>query len=370
MNSRNNRYIFETATPGDAAEILEILEDMDFEGKISLTFTRRPDPYVSFRKEGRRVELLVSRDTWANRRITALAATSVNRMFFNGEPRDIGYLFGLRVRREYRRRYLLLPRGFEYLFSLHGNADLPLYITTILEENATARKLLEKKRPHMPVYEYFGDYDTYALTTGGRVRTSAGLRFRRAEPSDLGALLAFLREQGSRFQFFPAFEEQELSDPEGPISCPDFYLLQDADQTLLAAGAVWDQRAYKQYVLSRYGGIYRFLYPVSSLFPLFGYPKLARPGSVLNFFTLSFWAVRDDNPTWFDRFLRHVSAQTGRFSYFVLGVDRRHPLRETLHRRPHILYRARMYLVHPRGDSEDRPFVDRNRIPYLEIGRL
>jgi len=141
MNSRNERYIFETARPGDAGEILEILEEIDFKGKISLTFTRRPDPIASFQKEGKRVEILVSRDTREGR-ITALAATSINRMFFNGEPTDIGYLFGLRVRKEYRRRYLLLPRGFNYLFNLHQDAHVPLYITTILEENTLAQKLL------------------------------------------------------------------------------------------------------------------------------------------------------------------------------------------------------------------------------------
>ena len=52
MSSRNDRYNFETARPEDAGEILEILEEIDFKGKISLTFTRRPDPVASFKKEG------------------------------------------------------------------------------------------------------------------------------------------------------------------------------------------------------------------------------------------------------------------------------------------------------------------------------
>jgi hypothetical protein len=369
MSFRNERYIFETASPGDSGEILDVLEEMDFKGKISLNFTRRPDPYASFQKEGRRVDLLVSRDT-RKERITSIAATSINRMFFNGKPADIGYLFGLRVRREYRRRYLLLPRGFQFLFGLHEEEKIPLYITTILEENTEAQSLLEKKRPSMPSYEYFGDYETYALVTGGKAREKSGFRFRRAERSDLEALVGFLQEQGKRFQFFPALEEKDLADPDAPLSYRDFYLLLRRDREIVAAGAVWDQRAYKQYVLMGYGGIYRILYPFSFLFPLFGYPKLAKPGSVLNFFTLSFWAVRDDNPEFFDLFLRHISGQTRRFSYFVLGVDSRHPLRDTLHRRPHILYKARMYAVHPRGDAGPRPAIDRTRVPYLEIGRL
>ena len=184
------------------------------------------------------------------------------------------------------------------------------------------------------------------------------------------ALVRFLHEQGRRYQFFPVLEEADLLGTDGSLSFRDFHLLRDRSDRIVAAGAVWDQRAYKQYILSGYGGIYRYLYPVSFLFPLFGYPALARPGSILNFFTLSFWAIRDDDPEVFDRFLRHVAEITRGYSYFVLGVDTRHPLRPVLRKRPHILYRARMYLVYePKNEASVRR-IDRTRIPYLEIGRL
>lgn len=369
MNSRNSRYTFASATPDDAGEILEILEEMEFDGKISLTFTRRPDPYASFKREGKEVEILVSRDTKENR-ITSVAATSINPMFVDGEPMDIGYLFGLRVRKEYRRRYLLLPKGFAYLFALHENKQIPLYITTILEENKTARRLLEKKRNNMPVYDYYGDYETYALTTGKRAGRAKEFLFRRAERNDVGALVGFLRNQGRLYQFFPALENEDLEDPEGSLSFSDFYMLCSPAGEILAAGAVWDQRRYKQYVLRGYGGIYKALYPVSFLFPFFGYPVLAKPGSILNFFTLSFWCVRDNHPEYFDPFLRHVSEVSKSYAYFVLGVDRRHPLRDTLRKKPHLLYRSRMYLVYEHDKARRAGNIDRSRIPYLEIGRL
>jgi len=369
MSSRNDRYVFETARPEDGPEILEILEDVDFKGKISLTFTRRPDAYASFKREGREVDVLVSRDARENR-ITAVAAASVNRMFLDGEPADIGYVFGLRVRREYRRRYLLLPRGFRYLFDLHRDKAVPFYLTTILSENLEARRLLEKRRPSMPVYRHFGDYETYALVTGRRAGRCPEFRFRSAGEDDLPALAAFLDAQGRRFQFFPVLDPGALADPSARPGVRDFCLLLDGRGEIAAAGAVWDQREYKQYVVAGYGGAYRVLAPVSFAFPLFGYPKLVRPGSVLDYFTLSFWAVRDDDPRVFDRFLRHVAEITGRFSYFVLGVDTRHPLREVLRKRPHILYPARMYLVHAPENEPRVNQVGRDRVPYLEIGRL
>ncbi|MFC1890305.1 hypothetical protein ACFL4G_11190 [Thermodesulfobacteriota bacterium] len=370
MSSRNDRYTYETAMPGDAAEILDILEEADFKGKISLTYTRRPDPYVSFKKEGREVTVFVSREKKANR-ITSIAASSINRMFLNGEPADVGYIFGLRVRKEYRRKYLLLPRGYEYIFRLHEEKNISFFLTTILEENEVARKLLEKRRPSMPIYDYYGDYETYALKTGHRARRGRGLRFRNAEASDVNALIAFLHDQGRRFQFYPILESAEIMDPEASISYRNFYLLCDDNDEIAAAGTIWDQRDYKQYLLNGYGGIYKYLYPVSFMFPLFGYPRLARPGSILDFFTLSFWAVRDDDEDVFECFLSHLSAITRQYSYFVLGMDTRHPLREALRRRPHLLYPGRMYLVYPYGDPpQEVRGIDRARVPYLEIGRL
>ncbi len=369
MNSRNDRCSFELAGPEESPEILEILEDIDFTGKISLIYTRRPDPYASFKREGRRVDILVCRDTRTGR-LMAVASASINRMFLNGNPADIGYVFGLRVRKEYRRKFLLVPKGFQYLFAQHESENIPFYLTTILEENRIARGLLEKRRPSMPVYEYFGDYETYALGTGRKRRRAGGFFFRKAEKSDTGALVAFLRTWGSRFQFFPVLDEVELDDPDSTLRYENFYILLDPDGEIAAAGALWDQRTYKQYLLSSYGGFYRLVFPVSFLFPLFGYPGLAKPGTVLNFCTLSFWAIRDDDPGIFDLFLRQVAVTTSRFSYFVLGVDTRHPLRGALQRKPHIVYRARMYVVYT---QENEPYVreiDRERIPYLEIGRL
>ena len=368
MNSRSNRYAFETATPEDSADILDILEDIDLEGKISLIFTRRPDPYSSFKREGREVDIIVSRDTRLGR-LTSVAAASINTMFLNGEPRDIGYLFALRVRKEYRRRYRILPEGFDYLFRLHKDKDIPFYLTTILEQNTIAQRLLEKQRESMPVYEYLGDYETYALATGKREKKIPGFHFKKAGGSDLHALVEFLSDQGRAFQFFPVLEEADLADTSSHVRFNDFYLLYNNNE-IVAAGAVWDQRDYKQYILSKYGGILRILYPFSFVFPLFGYPTLARPGSILDFCTLSFWAIRSNRAEYLECFLRHISDITRQYSYFVIGVAACHPLRELLHKRPHLIYKSRMYLVYQRNNELEIQKVDRARIPYLEIGRL
>jgi hypothetical protein len=369
MNSRSDRYRFETAQPEDGAQILEILEESDFEGALSVLFTRRPDPYVSFKREGGQVDIVICRDT-VQGRLVGVGAASINKMFVDGEPRDVGYLFGLRVRKDYRRRYPFLPYGFAYLFSLDGHKNVPFYLTTILEENLEARRLFEKRRASMPVYRSIGDYITYILATGRKARQVPGLIFRRAEAADLDPLIAFLSEQGRRYQFFPVVGKEDIAGCGSPVGLEDFSLVCDRDGRIVAAGALWDQRGYKQYVLKGYGGLFKVLYPFSFLLPLFGYPRLAAPGSVLDLCTLSFWVVKDDDAGCFECLLGHISRLARPFSYLVVGIDTRHPLRRVIERRPHLTYKSRMYLVHTREREHQGVPMDPDKVPYLEIGRL
>lgn len=369
MNFRSDRYRFEIARPEDADQILEILEEEEFHGALSVLFTRRPDPYESFKREGRQVDIVICRDTVRDR-LVGVGAASINTMFVGGEARDVGYLFGLRVRRDYRRRFPFLPRGFAYLFGLERHKNVPFYLTTILEENLEARRLLEKRRASMPVYRYVGDYITYILATGRKPKQVPGLLFRRAEAADLHPLIQFLSEQGRRYQFFPVVGQEEIAGRGFPVGLEDFSLLCDRYGRIVAAGALWDQRGYKQYVLKGYGGLFKLLSPFSFLLPMFGYPRLAAPGSVLDLCTLSFWAVKDDDAGCFECLLGHISALARRFSYLVVGIDTRHPLRGVIERRPHLTYKSRMYLVYPRERELQCTPMDHDRVPYLEIGRL
>ncbi len=369
MSFRSDRYRIETARPEDAAQILEILEEEEFQGTISLLFSRRPDPYASFMREGREVTIIVARDTLRDR-LVGIGAASINKMFVNGEAIDIGYLFGLRIRKEYRRRYLFLPYGFSYLFDLHRDKQIPFYITTILEENLDAQRLFEKRRATMPVYRYVDDYVTYIFAAGGKARMLPDVHFRRAEPSDGEALVSFLSEQGRRYQFFPVLDRKELDRRQGHISVDDFYLLCDRVHGIVAAGTLWDQRDYKQYILKGYAGALKVLYPFSFLLPRLGYPRLAPPGSVLNLCTLSFWVVKDDNARWCECFLSHMVQEARGFSYVVAGLDARHPLRLVFDKRPHLTYKSRMYLVYNSETGREPPYLDPGRSTYLEIGRL
>lgn len=52
MNIQNEKFEFSFATEKDDKDILELYEALEFEGNISIIYTKRPSPLNSLKKEG------------------------------------------------------------------------------------------------------------------------------------------------------------------------------------------------------------------------------------------------------------------------------------------------------------------------------
>lgn len=372
MKCRNERFVFEEAKPEDSAQILEVLEESEFKGNISLLYTRRPDAYNSFMYEGQEVSLEVCRDT-QNGRIVGIGAVALRQVYVNGKPEYVGYLFALRVRKEFRNVYKLVNRGYDYLYSCPAVKKASYFITTILEENEYAIKLLEKKRSFMPLYEFYQRYEVFTMTTRSKWTKSKNTKMtlRRAEASDVHLLIDFLNREGSKNQMFPVLDEMDIRNSIVPgLSAESFYILYDVNGEIAACALAWDQKDYKQYIVKGYGGILKALYPVSFLFNIFGYPSLPPVDSVLKFFTLSFWAVRDNSPEIFSILLGAIAKQKKEYPFFIAGICEGHPLKQVLDNIPHISYSSRIYLVDWGRLGGNIEKFDRNFLPYLECGML
>ena len=373
MNKKSfRRFVFEQATSQDSGEILAILEDASFKGNISLLYTRRPDAYRSLKQEGDDVDIIVARDS-LNGKIAGFGACAVRQCFINGNEEKVGYLFGLRVARTYLKKFALLHRGYSYLKSLHEGKNISYYITTILEENRYAQTLLEKPRSFMPTYHPFGSYEVYALKASTRKKQSlpSSMCFRQATQGDLPSLIDFLHTQGKTYQFFPVIHAEDIrTGTFHHLTIEDFYLLHTNDGEILAAGVPWDQHHYKQYVVQGYNGLLQWLYPFSKLFPLFGFPSLPAPQSILQFFTLSFWAVKENQPEIFRHFLAQIAQLSRKNPFFLIGLHQSHPLRAMLQKCPHISYRSRVYLVSWPEHRSNPERLHKRLLPYLECGML
>lgn len=368
MSYQSKRFCFDTARPEDGAELLEILESQSFSGQIQLLYTRRPDPYASFHLEGDPVDLVVCRDRQESR-LAGLGACAHHALYVNGTPRPVGYLLGLRARPEYMRTAPVLHHGYAALYQSHRQAP-DFYLTSILEDNRYAQQLLEKKRPFMPVYEPFLSYQVFAMATTRRAARRRRPGVRRATPADLPRLVEFLQQEGRRQQFFPLVTGTSLGRPPFPDLRIEDFLLWEERGELQAVAGMWDQRRYKQYHLQGYGGALRWLQPFSFFLPLLGWPALPRAGTVLHFFTLALWAVRENQAGRFASFLNEVAYAGREFPFFLVGLPVTHPFYPVLADRRHIGYRSRIYIVYWPEQEAAAAAVDRNRSAYLECGLL
>lgn len=366
-----SRFVFELATPDDGQELLEILEESVFQGNISLLYTRRPDAYRSFKEEGDQVDIVVCRDQ-EHERIVGFGACAIHQLFVNGTATDVGYLSSLRIRRDYRKKFPLLHRGYAFVRSHHQNRQVSFYLTTILQDNREARQLLEKRRASMPVHQPLGTYNVYTIRTKKRRKESfPHLHFKQACSADIPELLQFLMQQGKRFQLFPVLCADDFQNARfNGLTIENFYILLNNRDEIAAAGAVWDQIVYKQYVVQGYHGLLKYLYPPSRWFPLIGFPELPTPGSVLKFFTLSFWAIKDNRPEYLHCFLDHLALRVHEYPFFLVGALTPHPLQPVLRKRSYITYGSRPYLVYWDDQQENVRALDPELPLYLENGML
>lgn len=389
---QESRFRFEHARPQDGVELEAILEEQSFDGRIGIVYTRRPDAFASFQQEGDPVDVLVCRDAQEGC-IAMLGVCAIRSLYVNGIPRQIGYLFGLRARPEYVRATTVLHRGYDLMRKLQAaSGRLPFFsVTSILEENFYAQRLLEKKRPFMPSYDFLCPYTVFAFGPAGprrgRVRTARGVqrRIRIASEADLPRLVSFLAAYGEGHQFFPVLRQEWFGKPPFSSLRPENFLIWEEGGTLLAAGALWDQRAYRQYLVTGYRGLLRLMRPLSFLLSPWGLPPLPRRGAELQYLMLGLLAVRGDEPGLFDDFLdellvefRMRGRETDRGAdkraceapVLVAGVAAGHPLEPVLAARRHISYRSRIYTVAWPEQTEAVSTIRRDLPLHLECGLL
>ena len=366
MNSRSEKYVFEQAIEADAPGILALLEEEASRGAISLKYTRRPDPVESFGRDCDS-DIIVGRDL-ENGKVIALGVCDYRDLYVNGKPERVGYFHSMKVAREYR-KMLPVSRGFEKIYDVARNNGSNYFILTILEGNDEGRQFLEKKRNGMPWHEYLCDYDLYAIKTGRSRKLPAGYALRIATGNEIENLVEFINMEGASRQFYPVLSVDDILRGKYPgldIGC--FRFLENSENQLLAAGAVWDQSSYKQYLVSGYNGLLGKLYPVSFAFPMFGLPSLPKPGSILSFFTLSFYA--SVSPAAFDVFLNELTSACRDWPFYLVGAARNDPAAEIIASRRHIKYSSRLYLVNLEMDVSLKQSINQESTPYLEGGLL
>lgn len=351
MHFQNSRYLLRMAGPSDGAAIGKILESGSFPGAISVQFTRRPDAYQSFRKDGDRVAIVVAEDRRTGEPV-AVGGCVLRNAYVNGAVQTIGYLTGMKVLEQHRGGRVPIREAYRLIHS-QTKEHCSIYITTILSGNTQAMRLLEKPRQGMPAYRPQGGYTVFCLGTGRPVTLPKGLHLVQGHDG----LKAFYESHLPTFQLAPASEWLH------GLTSQDFYSLQTSNGDILAACAIWNQQDYKQYRITGYHSALRLARHLPTR--LLGYPTIPKENTFANYASVALPVVREDAMSCAKVFLRAVAGQAGAYDFLMLGLMEQHPLFETTAKLPHVKYTSRLYTVEFETDTylDQRPMM-------LETGLL
>jgi hypothetical protein len=169
-----------------------------------------------------------------------------------------------------------------------------LCFTSIGSDNMRARRLLEHGARGMPAYTYLSELDTLLIAVP-RFPRRPKLRVEAATVDRIPDMLRMLNGHACGHQLATVWTAQGLQDLERhglPLS--RFFLILEGDE-LLACGALWDQRGFRQTVIQRYSPLLSPARPWVNLVGSFTKtPRMPRPGRPLAHAFLSPLAFAQD----------------------------------------------------------------------------
>lgn len=324
MNFQNDHYTLKFADSLDDDGIREVFESGSFGGGIGVQYLRNPKPYESFCADGDDAKIMVVTDNRTGRTV-AVGGAVVRREYLNGQEQKCAYLTGLKIHPEYRGRLLFIAKAYECLYE--EISDCKYFYTTILDDNAAAISMFEKKRKHMPEYRYLGHYTTYCFQGGKKIL--------EVEKNNLEGFDKLLKTH---------FLAQDLTPVDYKLAGfgeKTFYCIRE-DNEIVACCFVGNQQNYKQYKMCSYGGIYKVLSKLPTR--LAGYPEFPKADSIINHGVVSYLYVKDCDKKLCESFLRTV-AYDADFSLLIWGGFENNPLCSAFNKMRTIHYGSRLYSV-------------------------
>jgi len=365
----------EVASPADDPGLRRLLRENPLGGEIRLTFEREPDFFRAAAMQGSPRQTVIARDV-RDGRIVGMGSRAVLDVFVNGEPARVGYLSQLRLAGPYRGRVRLLAGGYDLLRASREAGEAPFDLTTIVADNAAARRVLGAGLRSLPAYRELEPFVTLVLPVGRALEfeAPAGVRIERGRRDRSGDIAACLERCRRRYQFAPRWTASDLL---SSVRCPglrpeDFFLAVEGHE-VVGCLALWDQSGFKQTVVRGYGPrLGRWRPWVNRLARLVRTPTLPDPGAPLHYPFLSHVAVSPDRPEVLLALAAaaHDEAGCRGVPAIVAGFAARDPMLGRFARR----FGARrfvslLYAVHWEDGRRSVDALD-GRIPHLEVALL
>jgi hypothetical protein len=368
-----SRYSIESARPDDDEALRALLRSAFMDGPIQLSLQREPDFFIGAEIGNLATTVIVARDA-STGAVVSTAGRAIRRAFIDGREGPLGYLSALRTRDDVRRT-TLLARGYRRLKLLHADGLVPFYVTTILDGNEEARRILTSGRAGLPAYVPYGNLRTHMLPLYGlRRRLRGGCVTRGAAPEALPGALACLNRFNADFEFAPAYRLEDFganSRMLHGLSAGDLYLC-FRGREIAGTMAVWNQSRFKQSVVAGYSRRLAAIRPVLTLAAKFGLaPRLPRKGQSLPCLYAALISSCGSDAAVFEELLDAVLTDwtNAGYAYLLLGLCDGHPFSPIAEKRSVMSIKSGIYVVYWQDCKPDR-LPSTCRIPHLELATL
>lgn len=343
----------------DGIEMLKLIESNSAKGKIELIYTRRPNAYLSYAKEGE-AKIGVVKDDKDN--ILLQIACVVRDYYINKEIRKVCYVGGIRKNNDYKGYF-----NWKEISDFVKQTKCDMFYCSFLDDNKTALKMFSKKRKFIPDIFPVCEYTTYMINPNSikkPIIINSKYIFRPMSESDIKAVCHFLNEEEIKYNFAPKTED--LFNQFAGLSIQDCFILEDKGE-IVAFGALWNQKDYKQYIVTRYSGYMKLFRKFSKITEIMGYIPIPRENEILDFPTLTMFYSKDNNCDLYNLFLYKIAGKIKEnYSMFVIGMASNHPNNEIYKKIRCIKFNSHIYYA----NNEKNIVLDKNLPVHIECGLL
>jgi len=365
---------FKLANARTEGHFRQMLQENALAGSINVLLTREPNAFHAAAISGDVYELMLAyqRDT---RQLLGGGARFELDAYVNGAVGRIGYLGELRVQGGLKQRRRLLLNAYRAMRRQHEKGSVPCYITTIISDNTSTRRLLEAGLADMPTYQPLETLVTLTIPVRQAARgTESRTPVEQCSDDQVEALASRLESSGRDYQFHPAWTADNLRSGQRcrDIRPEDFFVVRD-DAEIRGACCLWDQRVFKQTIVAGYSKHLARVRPFFNLVaPLLRQPRLPSPGQNIQSAFLSHISVDRGDEAALLALIRHAARQaaTRGIDYLMLGLAERNPFCGLLQRRFSChRFESMIYLVYWEDGREYASTID-GRIPHPEVAIL
>lgn len=272
-------------------EIRNVLNDEEMESLVQVTYEKVPNLFESLQKDSEKTPIIVAGIDVKTGYLVGVGACSI---FKN----NIGYLNSFRIKKEYRNK-VNFGKAYEMLITEAKKLGVKNIVTTILEENKIAQKILTKRRKSMPIYEFYKNIVFFSL--------------KNVKKGDL------------------IVKDEEI------LNYGNFEIH-------------LKNKTNKKYVVKDYKKIYKFLYKFRKVIAFFGYPEMPEINKISNFLYTDFVlkgknADEKKNKNEFRKAVKFVQNKGYNCDFFMIGSYENSFLEKNLDKMKVFKYKSKMYKV-------------------------